>query len=93
MSDFLSENFPFLVVKFSVYLNWRVFVMKTFSLGVLFYMEVLISDQQNIIRNQFSFLFLCFVYKLFTVKLISWQSSGSDPSNIFYKKDIWIFFY
>ena len=26
--DFLSENFHFLVVKFSVYLNGRVFVMK-----------------------------------------------------------------
>ena len=25
---FLSENFPFLVVKFSIYLNRRVFVMK-----------------------------------------------------------------
>ena len=25
--NFLSENFPFLVVKFSVYLNRRVFVM------------------------------------------------------------------
>ena len=25
--EFLSENFPFLVVKFSVYLNRRVFVM------------------------------------------------------------------
>ena len=27
MSEFLSENFHFLVVKFSVYLNRRVFVM------------------------------------------------------------------
>ena len=26
-SSFLSENFPFLVVKFSVYLNRRVFIM------------------------------------------------------------------
>ena len=26
--NFLSENFPFLVVKFSVYLNRRVFVMQ-----------------------------------------------------------------
>ena len=26
--NFLSENFPFLVVKFSIYLNRRVFVMK-----------------------------------------------------------------
>ena len=25
---FLSENFPFLVIKFSIYLNRRVFVMK-----------------------------------------------------------------
>ena len=25
--NFLSENFPFLVVKFSIYLNRRVFVM------------------------------------------------------------------
>ena len=28
ISEFLSENFPFLVVKFSIYLNRRVFVMK-----------------------------------------------------------------
>ena len=27
--NFLSENFPFLVVKFSIYLNRRVFVMAT----------------------------------------------------------------
>ena len=27
ISEFLSENFPFLVVKFSIYLNRRVFVM------------------------------------------------------------------
>ena len=29
---FLSENFQFLVVKFSIYLNRRVFVMKTTKL-------------------------------------------------------------
>ena len=28
ISEFLSENFPFLVVKYSIYLNMRVFVMK-----------------------------------------------------------------
>ena len=27
-SRILSENFKFLVVKFSIYLNWRVFVME-----------------------------------------------------------------
>ena len=27
--NFLSENFPFLVVKFSIYLNRHVFVMKS----------------------------------------------------------------
>ena len=27
ISEFLSENFPFLVVNFSIYLNRRVFVM------------------------------------------------------------------
>ena len=32
--NFLSENFPFLVVKFSVYLNRRVFVM-----NMKFYVE------------------------------------------------------
>ena len=31
ISEFLSEKFPFLVVKFSMYLNWRVFVMMTKS--------------------------------------------------------------
>ena len=29
ISEFLSENFKFLVVKFSIYLNRRVFVMST----------------------------------------------------------------
>ena len=29
ISEFLSENFQFLVVKFSIYLNRRVFVMFT----------------------------------------------------------------
>ena len=28
---FLSENFMFLEVKFSIYLNWRVFVMSRFE--------------------------------------------------------------
>ena len=32
MSEFLSENFQFLVVKFSIYLNRRVFVMSTSKL-------------------------------------------------------------
>ena len=32
ISEFLSENFPFLVVKFSIYLNRHVFVM--YSLAV-----------------------------------------------------------
>ena len=29
MSEFLSENFPFLVVKFSIYLNRHVFVFSS----------------------------------------------------------------
>ena len=34
VSEILSENFPFLVVKFSIYLNRRVFVMNLYhSLG------------------------------------------------------------
>ena len=32
--NFSSENFHFLVIKFSVYLNRRVFVMSRFFLGV-----------------------------------------------------------
>ena len=32
---FLSENFHFLVVKFSVYLNRRVFIMSSIGLSVL----------------------------------------------------------
>ena len=32
--SFLSENFQFLEVKFSVYLNRRVFVMLTYILGL-----------------------------------------------------------
>ena len=31
---FLSENFPFLVVKFSICLNRRVFVMFTYIVGI-----------------------------------------------------------
>ena len=31
--EFLSENFQFLVVKFSIYLIWRVFVMSKYSDG------------------------------------------------------------
>ena len=46
--EFLSENFQFFVVKFSVYLNRRVFVMKTTkvmkSLGKLFWTERLAAD-------------------------------------------------
>ena len=30
MSEFLSENFQFLVVKYSIHLNMRVFVMRYF---------------------------------------------------------------
>ena len=33
--NFLSENFHFLVVKFSVYLNRHVFVMNTYALYML----------------------------------------------------------
>ena len=36
ISDFLSENFHFLVVKFSVYLNRLVFVMKVQKEAVLY---------------------------------------------------------
>ena len=32
---FLAENFHFLVVKFSVYLNRRVFIIKNFAFGFL----------------------------------------------------------
>ena len=39
ISEFLSENFQFLVVKFSIYLNRRVFVMNTSTL-----MEDLVSS-------------------------------------------------
>ena len=35
-SEFLSENFQFLVVKFSMYLNRRVFIMKNEVKNVVF---------------------------------------------------------
>ena len=45
MSEFLSENFQFLVVKFSIYLNMRVFVMSCANISLLiairFYMLVI----------------------------------------------------
>ena len=34
MSEFLSENFPFLVVKFRIYLNRHVFVMVVRNAGI-----------------------------------------------------------
>ena len=35
ISEFLSENFQFLVVKFSIYLNWRVFIMSNHLDGAI----------------------------------------------------------
>ena len=35
ISEFLSENFQFLVVKFSIYLNKLVFLMSHFSLKLI----------------------------------------------------------
>ena len=35
ISEFLSENFHFLVVKFSIYLNWHVFVMFCACFGIV----------------------------------------------------------
>ena len=32
--NFLTENFPFLVVKFSIYLNRLVFIMQSFSMYI-----------------------------------------------------------
>ena len=42
---FLSENFPFSVVKFSVYLNRRVFITKLPSFG---YTDVLVCRDERI---------------------------------------------
>ena len=39
---FLSENFPFLVVKFSVYLNRHVFVMLIFFIFFFFLLLLLL---------------------------------------------------
>ena len=47
--DFLSENFQFLVVKFSVYLNRRVFVM-TVVYHCLF-RRVVVELNKMIIKN------------------------------------------
>ena len=43
MSEFLSENFQFLVVKFSIYLNRRVFVM--IILHLLNWIELMLMCQ------------------------------------------------
>ena len=47
--EFLSENFQFLVVKFSVYLNGRVFVMITVFVIILymFHCDVLLMRQRT----------------------------------------------
>ena len=42
--NFLSENFPFLVEKFSIYLNRRVFVMVHVR-GHIFYVIIIILGQ------------------------------------------------
>ena len=47
--NFLSENFLFLVVKFLVYLNRRVFVMDAYSDFDVFFLDILLSTRKNVI--------------------------------------------
>ena len=51
-TNFLSENFPFLVVKFSMYLNRSVFVMQ--SLNVLAVQILYGSDILNATRRAYT---------------------------------------
>ena len=45
---FLSEKFPFLVVKFSIYLNRCVFIMKHTSVDTLFIWDYVCQLEANI---------------------------------------------
>ena len=48
MSEFLSENFQFLVVKFSIYLNRHVFVMIIFVTKQKKHLEDFKTDSQTV---------------------------------------------
>ena len=50
MSEFLPQNFQFLVVKFSIYMNRRVFVMNKYG-------EVIVSLYNYIAKN-----YLCVMF-------------------------------
>ena len=56
---FLSENFPFLVVKFSMYLNRRVFAMRSSYLLALLSRFLSISEKRYTIKQELKELALC----------------------------------
>ena len=58
--SFLSENFQFLEVKFSIYLNRRVFIMDVRVITVLLYMHSLYPENTERAIGQTCFLFLFF---------------------------------
>ena len=46
---FLSKNYPLLVVKFSICLNWRVFIMEKCLMGTDWYCFALDYPQHNFV--------------------------------------------
>ena len=66
ISDFLSENFMFLEVKFSIYLNRRVFVMSMKNKTIL-----------NVVCLHIKFTLPCLESPYFESSLICLHKSGS----------------
>ena len=60
MSDFLSEIFHFLMVKFSVYLNRRVFVMCVVRHGLFIFLSVSMADYMILTHS--GYLLYCFLH-------------------------------
>ena len=73
ISEFLSENFQFLVVKFSIYLNRRVFFMHPIRTGLRITRFFKISEKGSVIsrklKNKICTITKTCLYKFDTVKL------------------------
>ena len=70
--NFLSENFPFLVVKFSIYLNRRVFVMRPFTIKkthLFKYIENFTSKNRKFSDKKLYFSYFCSKHRLYLLEL------------------------
>ena len=59
ISEFLSENFQFLAVKFSIYLNRHVFVMAFLHISIFFQKEVYTKQERIYSHGEQILSFLC----------------------------------